>query len=129
MAETRELPPPSEEAAEMERYVRETREATESAYQLLRRGAPAASRMAAALPSYLEALYHTGRGADAARFVDQLLETLRSGAAGREDAFAEGVRLGFAAGCLVQWRVLEYLAGEEMPLWPVQHYSSDRQVD
>jgi len=129
MVETRELPPPSEEAAVVERYVREAREATESAYQLLRRGAPAASGMAAALPSRLDALYRTGRGADASRFVDELLERLRPGTAGGDDAFAEGVRLGFAAGCLVQWRVLEYLAGEEMPLWPVQHYSSDCQVD
>lgn len=129
MLDTQEAAPPTEEAAEMERYVAEAREATEAAYQLLRRGAPAASRMAAALPSRLEDLYRVGHGADASALVEQLLTALPPRAPTGGDAFAEGVRLGFAAGCLVQWRVLEYLIGEEMPLWPVQRYSTDRQVD
>ena len=129
MEDTRELPPPTVEAAEIEGYVDEAREATRHAYRLLREGAPAAEALAQALPGSIERLYRVGHGAEAEAVAGSLLERLSPEESGDPQAFARGLRLGFAAGCLVQWRVLELLVGEEIPLWPVQRYSTDRQVD
>ncbi|MBI3945905.1 MAG: hypothetical protein HY321_08295 [Armatimonadetes bacterium] len=118
-----------EEAKEIERFVDEAREATDHAYALLRDGSAAACALADALPTSVGGLFEAGHGPQARALVQRLAEALRADEDTDSEGFARGLQLGFAAGCLVQWRILEYLVGEEMPLWPVQTFSAEQQVD
>lgn len=126
---TTEAAAPEQETEAMERFVDAARDATERAYLFLRGDAAAAAELARALTPSAEQVYSTGHGAQAARLVERLVAELDLPEGVDPESFRRGVRAGFAAGCLTQWRVLEYLVGEEMPLWPVERSSVDRQVD